>query len=110
MTTIGRTEGGFRARLQVFECEGHGRYFEVYEAGKYAGTYDGSDGALVIPTAPYRHPSCTLGSVYGGRVAEVYGYKAYEAACDVVMQADPDGWDVSDVVPVPVLALVREVA
>lgn len=105
--TMGRNDGGFRSRLQIFECEGHGRYFEVYEDGEYAGTYDKSDGALVIPTAPYRHPSVTLGEVLGGRVAEVYGYNAYEAACAKVMEADPDGWDVSDVVPVPVLVVVR---
>lgn len=85
--------GGFRARLALIECEGHGRYWEVYEGPHYLGTYN-------TPADVCR--------AFAGRVAEVYTYAAYEAACLKVMEADPEGWDTSDVVPVPVLAMVRE--
>jgi hypothetical protein len=104
MERMMRQDGGFRPRLQVVEIEGHGRAFEVYEDGKFVATFDKRDGREVRypdPAGP------TIGERFGGRVAEVYGYKAYEAACEAVMDADPDGWDVSDVMPVPVLALVR---
>lgn len=97
--------GGFRPRLQIIEGEGHGRYFEVYLDGEYVDTFDQSDGREVRWPGP---PGKTLGERFGGQVAEVYGYTAYEAECAKVIAADPDGWDLSDVMPVPFLVTVRE--
>lgn len=83
----------FRPRLSIVECEGHGRYFEVYEQGEYAGTFE--------------HDGIELGRRYAGRIAAVYGYTAYEHECAKRIEANPDDWDCSDVVPAPVLCIVR---
>jgi hypothetical protein len=85
-------KGGFRARLCLFECEGHGYYWEVYDGGEYAGTFDKPEDVC---------------KVYAGRIAEVYTHAAYEAACAERIAADPDDWDCSDVVPEPVLAIIQ---
>ena len=110
MERMMKQDGGFRPRLQIVEIEGHGRAFEVYDSGVFRGTFDRTDGTLVGGSAPYRIEGVTLGSLYGGRVAEVYGFKAYEAACAKVIEADPEGWDCSDVMPEPFLVVVRRVA
>jgi hypothetical protein len=107
MKRMMRQDGGFRPRLQIIENEGHGRAFEVYEAGEYVGTYDQRDGREVRYPEP---PGPTIGERFGGQLAEVYGYTAYEAACAEVIAADPDGWDCSDVMPVPFLVRVRTLA
>ena len=87
-------------RLRIFECEGHGRYFEVYdgptgvrdELGGYGGTFD--TGAEVC-------------AAYAGRIALLYTFDDYDRACLALMEADPEGWDTSDVVPDPHLVMVR---
>lgn len=106
MERVMRQDGGFRPRLQIVEVEGHGRAFEVYENGEYVTTFDQRDGREVRYPEP---PGPTIGERFGGRVAEVYGYKAYEAACAKVIEADPEGWDCSDVMPEPFLVVVRSV-
>ena len=106
MQRMMKQAGGFRPRLQIVEMEGHGRYFEVYEEGQYAAAFD-HDGTLVREEPPYRVEGETFASVYGGRVAEVYGFRAYEAACAEVMARDPEGYDLSEVMPTPVLVTVR---
>ena len=80
--------------------------FEVYENGEYVTTFDQRDGREVRYPEP---PGPTIGERFGGRVAEVYGFKAYEAACAKVIEADPEGWDCSDVMPEPFLVVVRSV-
>lgn len=106
MERVMRQDGGFRPRLQIVEVEGHGRAFEVYENGEYVTTFDQRDGREVRYPKP---PGPTIGERFGGRVAEVYGFKAYEAACAKVIEADPEGWDCSDVMPEPFLVVVRSV-
>lgn len=97
--------GGFRPRLQFVEVEGHGRAFEVYENGEYVTTFDQRDGREVrYPD----EPGPTIGQRYGGRVAEVYGFKAYEAECAKAIDLDPAGYDLSEVMPAPFLVTVRE--
>ena len=83
----------FSPTLRIVECEGHGRYFEVDDAGEYVGTFE--------------HDGIELCRRFGGRLALVYGYTAYEAACAVRIREHPEDWDCSDVVPQPVLAVVR---
>ncbi|HET9671702.1 MAG TPA: hypothetical protein VFQ40_02500 [Actinomycetota bacterium] len=97
--------GGFRPRLQIVEIEGHGFCFEVYESGEYVATFDKTDGREVRYPDP---PGPTIGERFGGRVAELYGFKAYEAACEKVIAADPERFDLSDVMPAPFLVIVRE--
>jgi hypothetical protein len=82
----------FVPRLRIVECEGHGRYFEVYDRDEYVGTFERDE---------------SICAAFGGRVAAVYGYAAYEAACAEEIRRDPEGWDCSDVSPAPVLARVR---
>lgn len=86
------SERRFTPRLQIVECEGHGRWFEVDDGGEYAGTFETGD---------------DICRRYAGRIALVYGYDAYEAECAKRIAADPTDWDCSDVVPEPVLCLVR---
>jgi hypothetical protein len=104
MNRMMKQTGGFRPRLQIIEVEGHGRAFEVYEAGSFVATFDQRDGREVRYPDP---PGPTLGERFGGQLAEVYGYTAYEAACADVIEADPEGWDCSEVMPVPFLVRVR---
>lgn len=85
----------FRPRLELYECEGHGRYWEVYE---------GHDGQNYVGEFDTPEAIC---AAFGGRVALVYGYTAYEAACDVVIRQDPEGFDLSDVKPRPFLVRIR---
>lgn len=88
----------FRPKLELYECEGHGRFWEVYEGHDgqgYVGCYDRPE---------------DICAAFAGRIALVYGYAAYEAACDVVIAQDPDGFDLSDVKPRPVLVRVRDLA
>ena len=104
MERVMKQDGGFRPRLQIVEVEGHGRAFEVYEDGAFVATFDQRDGREVrYPEAP----GPTICDRFGGRIAEVYGYAAYEAECARVIDFDPDGWDVSDVMPEPFLVRVR---
>ncbi len=92
--------------LEIVEIDGHGRAFEVYERGEYLGTWDGKTGAGYRRESDDWHgPS--LGKRFGGRLALVYGYDAYEKACAERIAADPDDWDCSDVVPAPFLVMVR---
>lgn len=105
MERMMKQDGGFRPRLQIVELEGHGRAFEVYEAGEFVATFDQTDGREVRYPEPAGPTICER---FGGRLAEVYGYTAYEAACAKVIAADPEGWDCSDVMPEPFLVRVRE--
>jgi hypothetical protein len=85
-----------RPRLEVVETESFGgRYLEVYDGGHHQGTYH------------TQHNGAEFLRRYAGRIALVYTWAAYEAECALVVDADPDGFDLSDVVPRPVLALVR---
>jgi len=94
MTTLKKTKNnGFRSHLQIFECEGHDRYFEMYENNEHRGTFERDS---------------SICAAFGGRVAEVYGYAAYEAACKIEVARDPEGYDFSDVIPAPVLVTVRD--
>jgi hypothetical protein len=77
----------------VVECEGHGRYFKVDDGGEYVGTFE--------------HDGIELCRRFAGRIALVYGFDAYEAECARRIAANPYDWDTSDVVPAPVLAMVR---
>jgi len=81
--------------LRIYECEGRGRFFTVYDRGEFAGEF-GTGEAV-----------CTA---YAGRIALVYGYDAYDRACAAVIAADPQGWDTSDVQPDPMLCIVRSPA
>lgn len=86
----------FRPRLELYEIEGHGRSWEAYETGtyRYLGSFDTGEDVC---------------KAFGGRIALVYGYDAYEAACAVVIDQDPQGFDLSDVKPRPFLVRVRTV-
>lgn len=83
----------FTPRLRIVEVEGMGRAFEVDDNGQYVGTFE-RDGIELCRR-------------YAGRIALVYGYDAYEAECARRIAENPYDWDCSDVVPNPVLAIVR---
>jgi hypothetical protein len=82
-----------KPRLEIYECEGHGRYFSIVENGKH--TDDGLSGEDVVRD-------------YGGRIALLYTFDDYDRECLALMKADPKGYDLSTVVPDPYLVMVRQ--
>lgn len=88
-------DGKFKPRLRLVEIEGHGRYWEAYDTRthEYLGGFD---------------EPVDVCARFPGRLAEVYTYDDYERACAERIEADPDGWDCSDVVPAPRLVIVRD--
>lgn len=103
MTTL--TDRTFRPKLEIVECEGMGRYFEVIDDGEYVGTFDGDGSGYRREEDDWN--GLTLCQRFGGRVAYLYGFAAYDAECAAIIAADPEGFDTSDVVPDPFLVTVR---
>lgn len=89
------TRRAFIPRLEIFECEGHGRYFEVTDSGEYVGTYE---------------RDASICEAFGGRIALVYGYAAYEARCARIIEQHPYDFDMQpewDDNPEPFLVRVK---
>lgn len=88
--------GGYRARLRLWEIDGgpSGMFWEAMNGNDYLGSFTNL------------RDVCER---FGNRTAEVYTYAAYEALCLRIMEADPEAWDTSGAIPMPVLCRVRTV-